>query len=161
MAGYCKLGDVDGESTDASHPGWINLLSVSQQLMRLMPEGASGSTRQRVSVTCGSVLISKEVDAATPKILQALCDGFVFPEVKIDLCTSSGANGRVPYFKWVLTNVFVANYFITAETTAGEPPNESLALNYEEICWVYDKMGKDGSTQGKLESTWKVEQGVR
>lgn len=161
MAGYCKLGDIDGESTDASHRGWINLLSVSQQLMRLMPEGASCSTRQRVSVTCGSVLISKEIDAATPKIIEALCDGFVFPEVTIDLCTSSGAGSRVPYFKWILTNVFVANYFVTAEAMHDEPPNESFALNYEEIRWVYDKMGKDGASTGKLAATWKVEQGVR
>ena len=33
-AGYLKIGDIKGESTDSSHKDWINLLSVSPSLNR-------------------------------------------------------------------------------------------------------------------------------
>ena len=74
MAGYIKIGDIEGESTDKNHAGWINVLTVSQSLSRPMQSGISGSTRQRASVTCGDVIITKEMDASTPKLIQACCD---------------------------------------------------------------------------------------
>ena len=161
MAGYMKLGDIEGESVDSSHEGWINLLSVSQNLSRPMRAGASGSTRQRASVDCGDVVVVKELDASTVKLIEAICDGVVFPTCNIDLCTSSGADGRVPYFLYELENVFVTNYSVSGATADGAVPTEQLALNYETIKWTYDKMGKDGSSEGKLEATWKIEEGVK
>ena len=161
MAGYMKLGDIEGESKDSAHEGWINLLSVSQALSRPMRAGASGSTRQRASVDCGDVVVVKEMDASTTKLIEAICDGTVFPECKIDLCTSTGADGRVPYFMWELTNVFCTSYSVSGATADGAVPTEQLSLNYEEIKWTYDKMGKDGSSTGKLDASWKVEEGVK
>lgn len=161
MAGYCKLGDIEGESKDDSHDGWINLMATSQQLTRPMRAGASGSTRQRASVTCGDVLLTKELDASSPKIIEAICDGTVFPEVLIDLCTSTGAEGRIPYFQWEMVNVYVSDYHVSGATTDGQIPVETFALNFEEVKWTYDKMGKDGQSTGKVEATWKVEEGVK
>jgi len=161
MAGYLWIHDIKGESTDAGHKDWINLLSVSQGIMRPLPMGSSGSTRQRSSVTCGDVVVVKELDSSTTKLIDAICDGTSFHEVKIDLCTSQGAGSRVPYFQWTLKNVRVTQYDVSGVTKDGQVPTESLSLNYEDIKWTYDKMGKDGKSQGKLEATWKVEEGTR
>jgi len=159
MAGYIKIGDIKGESVDKEHKDWINLLSVSQGLSRPMPQGASGSTRQRGSVSCGDVMLVKEMDASSPKLLEAICDGTVFPKVEIDLSTSTGAGARVPYFQWELQNVMVSDYSVSGATDDGSVPTEQFSLNYEEIKWTYDKMGKDGKSSGKVEATWKVEEG--
>ena len=160
MAGYIKLGDIKGESVDKNHKDWINLLSVSQSLTRPMSAGISGSTRQRASVTCGDVVAVKEMDASTPKLIQAICDGTVFPEVSIDLATSTGAASRVPYFQYVLTNVMISSYSVSGATDGPQVPTEQFSLNYEEITWTYDKMGKDGASKGKVDASWKVEEGV-
>ena len=166
MAGYLKIGDIKGESTEPDHKEWINLTSVSQGLTRPMASGISGSSRQRASVTCGDVVVTKEMDASTPKLISAICDGTVFKEVKIDICTSTGAAKRVPYFQWVLKNVMVTSFNVSGQiksaTDGAAPPviHETLSLNYEEIAWTYDKMGKDGKTQGKVDATWKVEEGT-
>ena len=160
MAGYIKIGDIKGESQDKDHKEWINLLSVSQGLSRPMRAGSSGSTRQRASVSCGDVVIVKELDASSAKLIEAICDGTNFPEVKIDLCTSTGAKGRVPYFQWVLENVRVTDYSVAGATQDGAVPTESISLNYEKIKWTYDKMGKEGSSKGKVEASWDVEEGV-
>lgn len=161
MAGYMKLGDIEGESKDTSHENWINLLSVSQGLSRPMRAGASGSTRQRASVDCGDVVVVKELDASSPKLIEAICDGTVFPECLIDLCTSTGADGRVPYFQWELVNVFAVHYSVSGATADGAVPTEQISLNYEEIKWTYDKMGKDGASTGKVDASWKIEEGVK
>ena len=161
MAGYIKIGDIKGESTDQGHKDWINLLSVSQGLSRPMRAGTSGSTRQRASVDCGDLVMVKEVDSSTPKLIEACCDGTVFPEVKVDLCTSSGGDSRIPYYQWTLTNVHVTSYDCSGGAQDGQIPTESLSLNYEEIRWTYTKMGKDGAVAGKVESGWKVEEGVK
>jgi type VI protein secretion system component Hcp len=59
-----------------------------------------------------------------------------------------------------LVNVRVADYSVSGATQDGAVPTESLSLNYEEITWTYDKMGKDGSSKGKVEASWKIEEGV-
>ena len=124
-----------------------------------MASGISGSTRQRASVTCGDVVVSKEMDASTPKLIAAVCDGTDFAEVLIDVCTSTGGGKRIPYYQWKLKNVRVSSYDVSGSGGDGGVFYETLSLNYEEIEWVYDKMGKDGKTQGKVEASWKVEEG--
>jgi type VI secretion system secreted protein Hcp len=160
MAGYIKIGDIKGEAVDSKHKEWINVLSVSQSLSRPMSAGISGSTRQRASVSCGDVLVVKEMDASTPKLIQAICDGKVYPKVEIDLVTSSGASKRVPFYQIELTNVMISSYSVSGATDGPAVPTEQLSLNYEEIKWTYDRMGKDGASQGKVDASWKVEEGV-
>jgi type VI secretion system secreted protein Hcp len=155
-----KIGDIKGESVDKNHKDWINVLSVSQSLTRPMSAGISGSTRQRASVTCGDVVLIKEMDASTPKLIQPVCDGTVFPKVEIDLCTSTGAASRVPYYQFELVNVMVSDYSVSGATDGPQVPTESISLDYEEIRWTYDKMGKDGASKGKVDASWKVEEGV-
>lgn len=161
MAGYCRLGDIAGESQDAGHQGWINLLSVSHQLIRNLDQGASGSTRFRPSVTVGNLVLTKELDASTPKLIESVCDGRVFSEAQVELCTSTGHGSRVTYFSWLLQNVFVTNYFVASEGNNGEPPTETLALNFEVALWMYHKLDKQGESVGRVEARWQVEEGMR
>lgn len=160
MAGYLKIGDIKGESVDKAHkPADIGRVSDWLTLSRLI-QSISGSTRQRASVTCGDVVCVKEMDASPPKLIQAVCDGTVFPKVQIDLCTSTGGGARVPCYQWELVNVVVSDYSVSGATDGPEVPTESISLNYEEIQWTYDKMGKDGASKGKVDASWKVEEGV-
>ncbi|MEX1041302.1 MAG: type VI secretion system tube protein Hcp [Pirellulaceae bacterium] len=159
MAGYLKIEGVDGESVDADHKDWINLLSVSQSLNRPMNFGASGSSRHTSSVNCGDVICVKEADKSTPKLIEAICLGKVFPTVKLDLVQSIGDTKRVPYMQWELKNVMVTDYSVGGETTSGSPPTESVSLNFEEIKWIYTQYGKDGAKKGSVPVTWKVEEG--
>lgn len=160
MAGYLKLGDIKGESVDDGHKDWINLLSVSQAITRPMASGVSGSTRHRASANFGDIVCVKEVDASTPKIAEAVADGKHFPKVEIHLTTSSGGDKRLPYLTWDLKNVRVTSYSVAGATDGGVP-TESLSLNYEEIKVVYDKLDKENKSGGKVEYTWKVEEGVK
>jgi type VI secretion system secreted protein Hcp len=160
MAGYLKLGDVKGESVDDGHKEWINLLSVSQAISRPMASGVSGSTRHRSAANFGDIIVVKEVDASTPKLAEAIADGKHFPKVEIHLTTSSGGDKKIPYLVWELKNVRVTSYSVSGATDGGVP-TESMSLNYEEIKQVYDKLDKENKSKGKVEYTWKIEEGIK
>jgi len=161
MSGYLQIGDIKGESTDDGHKEWINLLSVSNSITRPMGAGASGSTRHRSSATFGDVVCVKEVDASTPKLQEAIADGTAFPSVKIDLCTSSEGGKRIPYLQWELKQARVSSYSVSGATDGSAVPTEQISLNFEEIKVTYDKLGKDNKSQGKVDYSWKIEEGVK
>jgi type VI secretion system secreted protein Hcp len=161
MAGYLKIDGIEGECTEPDHTGWINIECVSQDLHRPTMQGKGASTRHRSSVTCGDVVVVKEMDSSTPKLIQAICDGKNFKEVKIDLCTSVGGTKRLPYYQVVINDVMISNYSVSGTCGKdGGVPTESLSLNYLKISWVYDKMGKDSKSKGKVDATWQVEEGI-
>ena len=123
MAGYVKLGSIEGESIEPNHSGWINLLSVSQGISRPLSAGASGSTRQRSSASLEDIALTKEVDKSTPKLAEAICTGVNFPKVEIHLCTSSEGGERIPYFKAVC-------WLSSTSAQLGWPLTESWAADF-------------------------------
>lgn len=160
-AGYIKIGDIKGESQDSEHKDWINLLSVSQSITRPMSSGATGSTRQRSSATFGDVVVVKEIDKSTPKLQESIATGQVYPRVELELTNPSTDSGGRPYLRWELTNVQITNYRVSGSVGGGAVPTESFSLNFEEIKVIYDEFGTDGTSKGKVEYTWKVEEGTR
>ena len=160
MSGYIKIGDIKGESTEPDHKDWINLLSVSQGVSRSVPVGASGSTRQRSSATLEDIVLVKELDKSTPKLVESICKGTNFAEVQIHLTTSSEGEKRIPYMVWTLSNARVTSYSVSGSTDGGTVPTESLSINYEEIKWTYDELDKENKSKGAVETAWKVEEGT-
>lgn len=159
MAGYLKIGDIVGGSTEPDHVGWINLMSFSQGLNRPMKAGGFGETRHKGSVVCGDVHCVKEMDSSTAKLIAACCAGTIFDKVFIDVTTSVGAGKRVPYFQWEMDNVIVTSYDVSGQGNSASVATESISMNYEVIKWTYDKMGVDGKTKGKIDAKWNVEAG--
>ncbi len=159
MAGYIKLTDIEGESTDKNHEKWINILSISQSIMRPISIGAAGSTTKG-SVSCGEISVVKEVDKSTPKLIGAVCKGTKFAEVTIDLTTDTGAGERLTYLQWKLKNAYVSAYNVGGGASGGSVPTESLGITYESIDWIYNVIDEKGKSQGKVEQGWNVGKGA-
>lgn len=161
-AGYIKLGDIKGESTDDSHKDWINLVSVSHGISRPLSSGISGSTRQRASATFGDIVVVKELDKSSTKLQEAIATGEVFPLLELDLVApGSGVRAGEPYLRWELKNVRVTNYRINGSVSGSDRPTETIALNFEEIKVTYTEQAADGSKKGNVEYTWKIEEGTQ
>lgn len=151
-SGYIKIGDIKGESTDTDHKDWINLLSVSSSINT--PET---SGRARGQAQFGDIVLTKEVDKSTPKLQEAIAQGKHFPEAEFELVRTSSDAGRQTYLKYELKNVLITSYELQSEPD--EVPTESLSLNYEEIKVTYTEYDGAGREKGKVEYTWKVEEG--
>jgi type VI protein secretion system component Hcp len=55
-----------------------------------------------------------------------------------------------------LTNVTITSFQTGARD--GAAPTETLSLNYEEIKWTYVHADR---SKGKVDATWKVEEGTK
>jgi type VI secretion system secreted protein Hcp len=159
MAGFIKIKGIEGQAIDKNHKNWIKVESVSQSLSRPMQRTASG-TSTNSSVQCGNVVVQKQVDKSTPKLIGAVCKGTKIDEITIDLTTDIGQGERVTYLQWKLKNAYVSDYNVSGMAEGGGYPLENLALSYEEIEWVYTPVDEKGKAGGAIPQTWNVGAGT-
>ncbi len=158
-AGYLKIGDIKGESTDEGHKDWINLLSVSHSIDR--DSKASGATRARGSATFGDIVTEKELDKSSPKLQEAIAQGKVFPTAEIEFTRSPGETGREDtYLKYELKNVVISSYSFHGNADGNPIPVDTISLNFEEIKVTYTKINDDG-TEEKISYSWNVAKGTK
>lgn len=82
-AGYLKLGDIKGESVAKGHENWIEISLVTEGA-ETAAASATGSARASNRVTILPVVVTKEIDSATPQIRSTLIAGATLKEVVID-----------------------------------------------------------------------------
>ncbi|MGV8073236.1 MAG: Hcp family type VI secretion system effector [Syntrophobacteraceae bacterium] len=158
MALFIKFDGIDGECNDKDHKNWSDLLAMSWGLHKA-GAGATGQTRRRGVVTVEDVVITKELDKASPKLSESVCTGKVFPKVEIHDTTTYGEGNRAAFLKFELKNVMVSSFNLSAAGGGDAVPTESVSLNFEEIKQTYVEYDSKGSKKGNVEMSWKVEEG--
>ncbi len=160
MAAYIKFDGIDGECNDKDHKGWSDLLSMSQAIHR-PGGGATGQTRRRGDVVLDDIICTMELDKASPKLAEAVCNGKVFPKVTVHFSASYTDAGRVTYYAYELKNVIVSSYNFSGNGQSEQVPTEELSLNFEEIKVTYTECDAAGKKKGNIEYGWKVEEGSK
>src|SRR5215467_4496097 len=108
FAGYAKIGDVKGGSTQKGHEDQCELLWISHTMKlpgsvsrSLDGAGTTGNPEH------GAFTIRKELCPASPKIFEALNKGTHFDEVVIELVKPGG--DPLTYMKYTLNGVVVTS----------------------------------------------------
>lgn len=132
--------DIDGESMERNHKGWIPLKTVSWEVSRTLDMDDLGTTqRGYANSSFGKVAVTTELSVASPKLMLAVADGTVRKEITIEMCRSGdgGGKGMEPYLIWKLFDVVIDKY----EVSGGEEqvPEESWDLAYRRIEIEYMK----------------------
>ena len=141
-AAFVKYDGIDGESKDENHDKWIDVLSIDWGAHR--PEGgATGASRRRGGVVVEDLILVKEIDKATPKLMESALKGEVIPKVEIHLTASTADDGRVTYYAYELTNVMITSYQVSGATDGDHVPTETLSLNFEEVEWGFHEQGTE------------------
>ncbi len=153
---FIKFDGVDGESQNKDHIGWCNALSFSQG--QSLPDGGIIGSRQRGNVVFEDIVVIKELDKASPKLAEAVCNGNVFPRVEIHLTRSY--TGLVTYYAYELKNVLIVGYRIGGSGYSEHVPTEELSLSFEEIKVTYTEFDAGGRAKGNVEYVWMVEEGA-
>jgi type VI secretion system secreted protein Hcp len=153
---FAKYDGVDGESQDANHDKWIDVLSIDWG----MHKESAKKKRAAVNVI-DSMVITMEYEKASVKLLEAAFHGTVIPKLEIEqTATYSGA--RATYLKYELTNVQVTSFQTNASgNDEAGPPTVVVGNNFEEIKVTYTEFDDAGSSKGNAETTWKVEKGEK
>ena len=179
---YVKFEGVDGESKYQGHEGWSEIVSFRQGIHR-PDSGATGSVRQRGNVVFDDIVLVKQVDKASPKLAEAICNGVVFPKVEIHLTgPSEGSALSGTFYAYELKNVMITSYEVSGSNplayalvapapdvtmpSAGpfivqavDAPVEEMSLNFQEIKVTYTESDSSGKAKGNIEYSWKVAEG--
>jgi type VI secretion system secreted protein Hcp len=160
MALFIKFDGIDGECNDKDHKNWSDLLSFSWGL-RKAGAGTTGQTRRRGVVTVEDVVVTKELDKASPKLAEGVCLGKIIPKVEIHDTTTYGDGNRAVFLKYELKSVMVSSHSVSAAGGGDAVPTESVSLNFSEIKQTYVEYDAKGSKKGNVEMAWKVEEGEK
>ncbi len=150
-AAYIKFDGIDGEFAERDHKNWCNVESVNMGGHRA---GGGGTASTAGTVKFKEFMVTKKTDTSSPRLMEAVCKGKVYPTVVLHL-TEEGADGEQTYYVVEMKNVMVTSYSLGGSTDS--KPTEQLALNFEEIKVTH--VDHDGSKGGNVEFEWKVEEG--
>jgi type VI secretion system secreted protein Hcp len=159
MAVFAKYDGVDGESTDANHDKWIDVLSVDWGSHK-PGGGATGQSRRRGAVVVEDMSLTMEYEKSTPGLLEKLNMGEVIPKLEIEQTANYGGS-RATYLKYELKNVQITSFQVNASGNDESPPTVTLANNFEEYKVTYTEYDSEGNKKGNAETTWKIEKGEK
>jgi type VI secretion system Hcp family effector len=155
MAGFAKYYGVDGESLDADHRGWVDLLAFDWAVGA--DESSSGATRRRGSADIEDFNIVLAYEKAAVKLQEGLLRGKLFPRVEVELTATYGG-ARTTYLRYEMKNVTVTSYQVNASGSEEDgPPIVAVANRFEEIKVTYTEYDPTGNALGSVESEYKEE----
>lgn len=153
---FLDIDGVPGESTDAAHKEWIDILSFSWG--ETNPAGsATGSTGDRTTERCNcrDFSIVKTLDKASPKLALYCCNGKHLPEVTLEICRADG--DKVKYMEYTLTDVIVSSVNVAGTAGTEELPVEEVTFTYARIHWTYTEYDHaTGKPKGNIEAYWDI-----
>jgi type VI secretion system secreted protein Hcp len=137
---FLKLGDIEGESTDAKHKGEIDILSYSQSFKNAVSD-ATGGGGGAGKVTCGDITVLKNIDKSSPKLIQQVVTGKHID--KAVLTFRSVGRAALEYYVVTLEDVLVTSI---DQTDQNNPARifERVTLNSAQFKFSYQQQKADG-----------------
>jgi type VI secretion system secreted protein Hcp len=165
---FLQIDGIKGESTDSEHKDWIEILSYSNAVVP--PASATAKVepaKQTGTAQHGDIVISKQVDSASPKLHEAVSSGKHISKATIEVMRASG-DKRVKYMTVEMNQVLISS--VSPQTTphdktaggkaSSDLPTESVSLNYGTIKWTYTQQKRaDGSKGGNVAGGWDLSTG--
>ena len=146
MAIYMKFGDIKGQVTTDGFKEWIELTSVQLGVNRSVSTGAGGRGREAANPSISDLVITKEFDVASSKLLQDAVAGTFNSKVEIKMTTTT-KNKVDTFLALELTDCGVSSYSTSASSHEGigGPPMESLSLNFTKIMYTPSPLDTKGT----------------
>ena len=143
MAIYMDFDGVKGDVTTADYKGWIELNSFQFGVSRAVSSGAGGATRESSTPSISEIVVSKYLDAASPKLYNDSLAGNFDTKVTIKM-TATTKNKVETFLTYELTDCGVSSY---SQSSGGDAPVESLSLNFTKIMMTPTPLDKSGQVK--------------
>ena len=155
---YLYVDGVPGESTDDAHPEWMNVESYDHAVSMAVSEPDSSGGLTGGDADISHLSVTKVIDNASVDLNLKCVKGEHIPEVKLELCQSTG--DKHCFMRYTLTNVLVSS--VTAAGPSGDPkPSEILAFAFGKLKWEYTPINADGTVGDTIDRTWNLETNVQ
>ena len=154
---FLKIDGIPGESKDAAHADWIEVMSYSHGVSQppsntVSSVGGAGSGRVNMS----DFSIVKHLDKSSNKIAEACCTGKHIPSVVLEICRAGG--DKLRYMTYTLSDSMVSSFRAGGTSHGGdEVPLEDVSFNFGKIEWTYTQQDrKTGAGAGNVSAGWNL-----
>jgi type VI secretion system secreted protein Hcp len=151
---FLKIDGISGESKDAAHKDWIEVLSYSWGVHQPTSASASssgGATHERANFQ--DLTIGKTLDMATPKLAEQCAGGVHIKSVTLELCRAG--TDKLKYMEYKMTDCIISS--VSNGGGGSGEISESLSFNYGKIEWTYTQQKRnDGSGGGNVPGKWSL-----
>jgi type VI secretion system secreted protein Hcp len=156
MAGdnFIKIGDIKGESADATHKEEIEILSWSWGASQSgSSQSSAGSTAGKVN--CQDLTFTKLLDLSSAPMVKAVCAGTSFPAATLTLRKASGDGKGVEYLKILLKNVLISSYSVGG-SGGHDSTMETVSLNFGMVTYTYTAQNAAGGAGKSIPVSWNI-----
>ncbi|MCL2590224.1 MAG: type VI secretion system tube protein Hcp [Betaproteobacteria bacterium] len=151
---FINIDGIKGESKDAKHAGWIDVLSFSysvSQSSSAFTGGGSGVGKANFDV----LSFTHSVDIASPNLFTYCALGKHIPKVNLSCCKSGG--GAQEYMHVTLEDVIVTGVHPSG-ANAETQVSEMVSLSYAKIKIEVKEQKQDGSMGATVTGAWNVKE---
>ena len=142
---YLKLDGVIGESQDAAHQGWIDVLGFSQGA------SAAGTGTGGGKVSFSDFQIVKVLDKSSPVLFQDAASGKVITSGTLELVRPDGQ----VFMDYKLSNVLVTGVQDVGSGADGTT-DEQVSLRFSKIEWDYTPYDVTGQAGRTVTGAWDL-----
>lgn len=151
MAIYIKFPGITGQTQVEGHKGELEVMSFSFGAQISVTNTATNKTRTLDKPSFSDIILSRYCDSATPQLLQKLTLGEVFKGETIISFTREDSGTLLDLITIKLTDTVLSSL---QASSGGDPPSESLSLNYSKIEIAYKQQKKEGGPDGVAPFVW-------
>jgi len=126
---FLKIDGIQGESTDKTHPGEIEIESFSWGVNA--PTNSAGSGAGVGKVVFSDLTIMKVVDTASPALFKTAASGKLLPAVQLT-CRKAGERQQ-EFLTVKMTDVLISSYREGGNRHGGEFPTEEIAFSFFKV----------------------------
>lgn len=137
---FAKVGDVVGDSTDARHVGWIDVLSFDWGV-EVASGSSSGSGAGSGRPDPRDLVLTAATSSASPRLFLACATGRRFPQAEVHVRRSGD---RGVFLTLLITEVSIPKFELGASAgTSG--PVDQFALAFRRFTMSYARQRPDGT----------------
>ena len=155
---FIQIDGIPGESTDAAHSDWIEVIDFTQgeqQPTSATVSTGGGRTSERVNFS--PFKFRHSIDKSSAKLHLACAKGTHISKVTLELCRAVG--DKQPYYQVVMENVVVSHVQTVGDAHSDESlPVEDVELTFGKVTWTYTETDhKTGKPKGNVTANWDLE----
>lgn len=153
---FLQIPGVPGESKDANHPGWIDVLSFTHGIAN--PVTSQTGTGGASKPTHADFQVGKLLDKASAPLDLMVNQGTVLTSpvvVEFQKTGSSTGSKPVVFYRVTLTDA-VVDSVSTSGSAGGDSISESITIHYKKIKWQYYPIDANGKVGAPVTSEWDV-----
>lgn len=150
MSIFLKWAGIEGEVSDPSHQGWLDIDDLSWGVQRAITSAPSTrKDRESANAEITDLTITRRMDKASPSLFMAACCG-KGQELTLHLTKTGSGQGSDVFMAYTLSNALVRHYRIKARRQGQTRPLEQIIVSFEAIEAKYTPYDDDGIAEAPI-----------